>query len=111
MTWATRTGAVVVDPDAGQPPLLGSVWTRREPSEDGSDPYDSIRVVGVLELSPDHPTGPAELCVTAEAGFGPCLSCTPESLTEAYRRVGSEPDDVGARIDARLRELSARGLA
>lgn len=99
MKWQTPTRALVVDPDAGRPTLVGSHWKRREPEAD--DPWNEVVVTGVLDL------GERGLELTVQPrSFGPTLSADPDSFVEAYARVeGEYPMEE---INERLRAIEAR---
>lgn len=90
---------LVIDPDAGQPPLIGSRWKRREPQ---GDPYDRVVIRGIFTLSDDLGS---ELCVSP-VEFAPTLTATPESLLENYIREGS--DAPVQELRDTLRKLEAR---
>jgi hypothetical protein len=92
----------VIDPNAGKPRLLDSRWRRRAPQ---GDAYDEVVIRGVFDLGSDH--GGLEL-VVSPLSFGPVLTCTAESLAEAYTRSEVESNDPNERLQARLRELEAR---
>jgi hypothetical protein len=95
--------AVVIDPDAGRPKLIGSHW-RRKVSE--SDEFDEVVIRGI------HDNGPDTLSqfefVVSPATFGPAITCTAESLAENFTRVGADADDAAAKLAARITELEAR---
>lgn len=102
MTWKSpHPHAVVIDPDAGRPTLIGSHWTRRAKED---DPFDDVVIRGVFDLGND--SGGLEFCVSP-LSFGPTLTATPESLSEAYTRA--EGDDPAEKLRRRLHELEARG--
>lgn len=100
---APKSGwAVVIDPDAGKPALVGSHWERREPAGDVWD--GPVVVVGVFDNGPD--AGGFELVVQPLEFGEPALTADPESFGATYRRVVA--DDPAERVSARLRELEAR---
>lgn len=103
--WASSPppGAVVIDPDADKPKLIGSRWRRRAPE---GDAWDEVDLVGVHDNGPDH--GGPELCVRTRAFTGePVMTADADSFIAAYKRA--EADDPAERLDRRLRELEARG--
>jgi hypothetical protein len=94
--------ALVVDPEADRPSVVGSVWRRREKLEDA---WDTVRIVGLWQNNPD--VGPDELCVApVEFDGSPVLSVSVESFAAAYTRADN--DNPAERLEARLRELQAR---
>lgn len=103
MTWSTpHPGATVVDPDAGRPALIGAEFRRRTPE---GDIWDRIVVRGIHDNGPDFGL---EL-VVSPVEFGPCLTCTTESLAESYTRATVDAAaDVSERLDKRLADLEAR---
>jgi hypothetical protein len=100
MTQAVPPRPLVINPDAGRPALLDSRWRRRHPE---GDAYDEVVIRGIFDCGPDG--GGLEL-VISPLSFGPTLTCTPESLAEAYTR--SEKNDPTERLKERLRDLEAR---
>ncbi len=86
---------LVIDPQEGRPPLIGSRWQRRESA---GDAWDLCEVAGVFDLGADH--GGLELVVRPVEFTGePALTTSAESLSENYQRVG-EDDDDGAAVKA-----------
>jgi hypothetical protein len=103
MRWGSAH-PLVVDPDADRPTLIGSRWVRREPLGDAWD--GPVEVVGCHDNGPDH--GGLEMVIRTVAFTGePVLTATPESFGAAYKREGD--DNPAERLNARLRELEARG--
>lgn len=94
-----QTRALVIDPDAGRPSLIGSRWRRRKP--EGDDPWNEVVVTGVFDLGERG----LELTVTP-VSFGPTLSADPESFVAAYTRA--EADDTTEELTERLRAIEAR---
>jgi hypothetical protein len=94
------THAVVIDPEADRPALIGSAWTRRVPE---GDEYDDIVVRGVFDLG--ERGGGLEL-VVSPLTFGVTLTTTAEGLTESYKRA--DGDDPVENLRARVRELESR---
>jgi hypothetical protein len=95
--------ALVIDPDAGRPSLIGSRWVRRDPVGDEWD--GPVEIVGVHDNGPDH--GGAELVIRTVTFGPPVVTATPESFGAAYTREAGE--DPAERLAGRLRELEARG--
>ena len=99
--------ALVIDPDADRPTLIGSRWVRREPLGDDWD--GPVEVCGLHDNGADH--GGAELVIRTVAFTGePCCTASPESFAAAYRRERADNDPpLVERLEARLNELAARG--
>lgn len=110
MRW-THPHALVIDPDADEPRIIGARFKRREPA---GDDFDLVEVAGLHDNGPDN--GGVELvirCVAFTGNIGdepsPVVTADADSLLEAYARVDDdEMGGVAERLDARLRALEAR---
>jgi hypothetical protein len=77
--------------------LMGTEWHRRTPR---GDDWDSIRIVGVFD---GGEIGGLEFVVAPVAFGGETITCTPESLVDAYTR--DDHPDTAAEIGHRLRHM------
>lgn len=88
---------LVIDPTAGQPTLIGR-WRRIEPV---GDEFDEVVTVGAFDLGADW--GGLEIVFTPALEFGPTVTASPESFSEAYTRA---PSDPSVALDERLAKLA-----